>query len=120
MTEVIELIQGNTSDVKLVRPDIPGLDDALDGNWTCQQSVMDCDRTAVVEASDVTDKTTDEFGKERFVVAVSYTDSDTLTVPAGEPYFDYTWMIELNNPNTVPPYRKEHHITLRVRNQGIS
>lgn len=119
MTEILDLIQGNTSEVKLVRPGFPGLADLLDGNWTCVQAVLDCSGATVVTAAAVTDKTLDEFGKEAFVVAVSPADSATLTVPATEPYLDYTWMIELENPTTVPPYRKEHHITLRVRTQGI-
>jgi hypothetical protein len=118
MTEVIELIQGDTSDVKLVRPDFPGLAAALDANWLCQQGVTDCAGALVVAMAPVAVKTADEYGKERFIVAVSPTDSATLAVPAGEPYQDYTWVIELSNTTTVPSYNKEHHITLRVSNQG--
>lgn len=120
MKEVIELIQGNASDVKLVRPGFPGLDDALDENWVCQQAVRDCAGALVIGLSTVSDKTLDEFDKERFVVAVSPTDSATLSVAAGEPYQEYTWLIELSNPTTTPPYKKEHHITLRVYSQGIA
>jgi len=120
MQQIINLYQGDTSDVKLVRPDFPGLTNALDGNWLCQQAVMDCAGVVVVGASTVSAKTTDDNGKERFVVAVSPTDSATLSVAAGEPYQEYTWLIELSNPTTIPPYKKEHHTTLRVFSQGIA
>jgi hypothetical protein len=120
MREVIELVQGNTSDVKLTRPDFPDLPDALDENWVCQQAVMDCAGALVVGLSTVSDKALDEFDKQRFVVAVSPTDSATLSVAAGEPYQEYTWLIELSNTTTTPPYKKEHHITLRVYSQGIA
>lgn len=119
MIEIIELFQGDTSAVKLVRPDMPGLADALDGNWVCQQAVLDCAGNTVVAAASVVDISTDELGKERFVVAVSPADSATLTVSDGEPYEDYTWVIQLGNPTTTPPYNKEHRMTLRTRVQGI-
>ena len=119
MKEIIELFQGDTSEVKLVRPDMPSLDAALDGNWTCKQSVLDCDGSVVIAVATVTDKTTDENGDERFVVAVKPVDSTTLTVPDDEPYQDYTWIIQLENTTTTPPYRKEHMMTLRIRAQGI-
>ena len=119
MTEIIKLFQGATSDVKLVRPEMPSLPDALDGNWNCKYSVLDCDDAVVVAATAVTDKTTDTNGQERYVVAVTPTQSATLTVPAGEPWLDYTWVIQLENTTTTPPYNKEHAITLRVRRQGI-
>ncbi|MBL4781783.1 MAG: hypothetical protein JKX92_06030 [Porticoccaceae bacterium] len=119
MREIIELFQGDTSGVKLTRPDMPGVTDALDGNWICQQAVLDCEGVVVVAVATVADKTTDAQGKERFVVAVSPSDSATLAVPNGEPYQDYTWVIQLENPTTTPPYNKEHMMTLRIRAQGI-
>ena len=119
MLEVISLYQGETSTVKWARPELPSLADVLDANWNCQQAVLDCDGVVVIAASTVADKTTDEQGKERFVVAVSPSDSATLTVPDGEPYQDYLWVIQLENTGTTPPYNKEHMMTLRIRAQGI-
>lgn len=119
MSQIIKIARGDTSDVMLTRPDVPGLANALDVNWVCKQSVLDCDGVVVVAAAVVTSKSVDEHGHERFVVAVEPADSDLLTVPAGEPYMEYDWVIQLENTTTTPPYNKEHRITLRVREQGI-
>ena len=119
MTEIIEMFQGATSDVKLVRPDMPGLPDALDGNWVCKYSVLDCDGEVAVAAKIVTEKTVDENNKDRFVVAVLPAESAILEVDDNEPYVDYRWSIQLENTTTTPPYNKEHSITLRVKAQGI-
>tara|TARA_R110002072_G_scaffold298960_1_gene473700 strand:+ start:14617 stop:14982 length:366 start_codon:yes stop_codon:yes gene_type:complete len=117
--EVIELFVGDLTPIKNVRPDFPGVEDLLDVNWVCQTSVVDCDNAEVVAPRGVTGKTVDSSGRERFSVSIFAAETALLTIPEGEGYVDYYWIIEITNATTVPPFAREARITLRVRAQGI-
>lgn len=117
MAEIIEHVVGKTSDIKLLRPQLPGLTDALDGNWVCKQRVLHPDGTEVVAEQAITDKYTDADSQEWFMAAVKPADSASMVV-AGE-YVDYRWFIQLENATTTPPYKREEEVTLRTRERGI-
>jgi hypothetical protein len=117
--EVIELFVGDLTPIKNARPEFPGVPDALDASWVCKTSVVDCGNVEVVASRTVTDKMTDSNNKERFTVSIYPTETELLTVPDGEDYVDYYWIIEIKNSTTVPAYSREVRITLRVRRQGI-
>ena len=117
--EIIEVYQGDLTKIKNVRPTFPSLPGVLDANWKCYVSVNDCDGNNVVADREVTNKVTDANSRERFVCAIHPSETESLEVATGEEYQDSDWVIQVENLSTTPPYSKEHHITLRVKPQGI-
>lgn len=117
--EIVEIYQGDLTDIKRVRPVYPSVSDVLDVSWKCHVSVNDCDGNNVVEEREVTDKVTDQDGKEWFSCAIHPSETELLEVTAGEGYQDYVWIIQLENLSAVPPYSREEHTILRVKPQGI-
>jgi hypothetical protein len=118
--EEIDVFRGDLSDIKNVRPGIDGYPTTLPGTAVCKIKVIDQDGTEVVAERTVTDKMTDTDGNERFVAAILPSETTSITLPTGEASHDYTWIIEIADTNTTPPFNKEHHITLRVFEQGIT
>ena len=117
--EMIELFVGDLTPIKNVRPEFPGVPNALDASWICNTSVVDCNNDVLVASRAVTDKVTDTNSKDRFSVSIFAAETALLTLPEGEDYVDYYWIIEITNGTTVPPFAREARITLRVRQQGI-
>ena len=119
-SEIIEVFAGDLTPIKNARPDFPGVSDSLDAAWICTTSVVDCDNEEVIANRVVTTKMTDAYGRERFTVSIFPAETALLTVPEGEDYVDYNWIIEITNATTIPEYSKEARFTLRVRRQGIT
>lgn len=117
--EIIDMHRGDLGDIRNVRPAIAGVT-TLDGNWICKVRVLDSAGIEAVAERTVTTKITDSDGNERFECAVLPSESETLTVGAGEESTDYNWVIQLSNSALTPPFVKERHITLRVSAQGIT
>jgi hypothetical protein len=118
MSEIIDHVVGDTSDIKLIRPQIPDLPATLDGNWVCTQRVLNPDGTEAIAEQAITDKYTDSDSQQWYMAAVKPADSAGLTV--ADDYVDYQWHIQLVNATTTPPYKRELKITLRTRSQGVT
>ncbi len=118
MAEIIDHVVGDVSDIKLIRPQLPGLPLALDGNWACKQRVLNPDGSEAIAEQTITDKYTNAASQEWFVAAIKPVDSASLTVTGG--HVDYRWYIQIENATTTPPYKRELQITLRTRDQGVA
>lgn len=117
MAEIINHVVGDVSDIKLIRPQLPGLGNLLDSNWVCKQRVLDAAGTQVIAEQTITDKYTDADGQQWFMAAVKPSDSEDLTVTGD--YVDYSWYIQVANTTTTPPYKRELLVTLRTKKQGV-
>jgi hypothetical protein len=118
MAEIIEHVVGDTSDIKLLRPQLPDLPAVLDGNWVCKQRVLNPDGTELIAEQTITDKYTDSDSQEWFIAAVKPADSATMAVTGD--YVDYQWFIQIENATTTPSYKRELMATLRTRKQGVT
>jgi hypothetical protein len=113
--KTIHVRQGDTSDIQKVRPTQLTDGAAMDANWTCKTVLLDQSFTPVFTARNVTDKTDDE---TRFIVALNPDDTAGVTLSKNGELF--TWVIQLTNTTTIPPFNKEIHLPVNILKQGIA
>lgn len=109
----IGIVQGNTSPVIRVRPEIDGegIPATLD-NWTCRMVLVDpLDKSTLTIDRMVTDKTEEN---DRFICYLEPTDTADLEVGK-----KYTWAFELVNLTTRPRYTLEKTLTIFIKDQWI-
>lgn len=113
--KTIQLTQGDTSTIQKVRPAQLDAGVALDANWICKTVLLDQNFEAVFPVRIVTDKTADQ---TRFIVAIQPEDTAGVTLSKNGELF--TWVIQLTNSTTIPPFTKEVHIPVNINRQGIA
>lgn len=106
---LIEVIQGNTSRIIKAAPKVDGARPQLDENWVCRTALLDEEGIAIFTRG-VTNKTQDN---QRFLVALTPTET-ALCAPG-----TYTWVIEISNSTTEPPFNVERDYPLRVKPQKL-
>lgn len=107
------IYRGDTSDIVYTSPST--LDGAaMDGNWTCSSCVVDRSGDKVISDFSITTKTGDN---TEFICYLTPTQTDNLAVTGDVSY--YTWVIQLANATTTPPFSKEVHYTLAVKEGRI-
>lgn len=105
--KIVSVAQGDITTALKPRPGSLGEADIIDANWTCHTKVLSPNGTILIERA-VTEKTIDNL---RFVV--NLTPAETTTLPVET----YSWVIEISNSTTVPPYNIEQRYTLAVEPQ---
>lgn len=107
VNKIVSVAQGDTTTALKPRPGSLGESDIIDGNWSCHTKVLSPSGTVLIDRA-ITEKTSDAM---RFVVALTPAETAALAVDT------YTWIIELSNSTTTPPYNVEVSYTLAVEPQ---
>lgn len=114
--------QGDTTDILYIRPGPLNNGDPIDVNWTCSTGVIDDVGAILLASRAVTDivtvpikgangQTTDE---ECFLCAL--TPAETVTLELGI----HTWIVQVVNTTTTPPFNIEKHNILEIEKQGLA
>lgn len=107
INKIVPVAQGDTTTALKPRPGSLGEAETIDGTWACHTKVLSPSGTALIDRA-ITEKTSDSM---RFVVSLTPAETAALAVET------YTWIIELSNTTTVPPYNVEVNYTLAVEPQ---
>jgi hypothetical protein len=126
MKSVFEVYQGDLTDYIYVRPGPLNAGDPIGANWTCQVAVLNNSDAEELAARAVTDKSTVEIenedgsktNEECFVCYLLPSETAILSEDTDNNF--HTWVIEIKNATTSPPFNLEKHIFLKVNKQGIA
>ena len=111
------LNQGETGPIIRPRPSVLATDATIDSNWACRTSVNDADGTEVIAPRVVTDKTDDNM---YFVVALTPTETASLTVEEGCAYTMYSQIVEITNDTLTPEFNIEDDYDLKIKPGGMT
>lgn len=112
--EKFSVYQGDLGKLVTVRPNIADPTETISDDWVCKTSVLAEDGTTVIEPRVETNKTDDGL---QYVVALS--PDDTQSIPVNGKFERCKWVIQLENLTLDPAYRREKHIQVNVKKQGI-
>ena len=110
-TQGITIKQGDTTDTFQISPFPLGetVEALTDAGWTCRSIVVAKLGGIELINNNVATLTADNL---YFETALGSPDTDILDAKA------HIWILEMENLTTTPVYRKEHHISLVVQQQG--
>lgn len=112
----ISLARGDSSDLILIRPNIADDSEVISADWVCRTKLVEEDFTEIVAERVESTKTDDELN---FVVGLSPTDTESVTVEAGKKFKRVFWVVQVSNTNLTPAYSREKMIPVVIRNQAI-
>lgn len=108
--EVIELYNGDGSELILIRPDIADDAEVISNDWLCQTWVTDKYGKEVIAPRVETNKTTDNL---KYIISLS--PDDTALLALNGAVTEYVWVVEIINDALVPPFQREKHITVLLK-----
>ena len=120
-----EIFKGDTSEIIYVRPSILSSGDLLTG-WECFVGVVDYTNTIEVEAREVITKATVAYkdpetgitsDEECFMCYLTPTETSTLSIDVATTL--HSWVIEISNAATTPPFNLEIHNELYVKAEAL-
>ena len=110
------LKQGETGPIIRVRPSVLEDGSVIDGNWTCRTSVNDKDGNQIIAPRAITTKTDDNL---YFKLALSPTETESLSIATGADYTLYDQIVEIVNSVLSPKFNVEEDYELKIKPGGI-
>jgi hypothetical protein len=110
----ISLFEGDSSLPIKVRPAIANPAVAITPDWVLKTRLVGEDGTEFVPTrveSTITD--------DGLNWAISLSPDDTAAVVVMKNYTRCLWVVEVSNNNLIPPYKREKHVAVNVKKQGL-
>jgi len=86
--------------------------------WICKHLVKNSDGD-IVWGPETINTVVKKDSKDCFQISMDYAQSESLSVPADSASATYMWITQIENSLVSPVYRREKHIRLIVKEQGI-
>lgn len=112
----ISLFQGDSSDLFRIRPNIADPAAEISDDWVCKTSLLSSNGEQVIAPRVESVKSDDGLV---WLIGLSPEDTALVTVDPKFRYTQCTYVIEVSNSILEPAYRKEKHIRVNVKKQGI-
>lgn len=114
MSNIQSLFQGDSSSLIAVRPDLKNPTDVINSDWVCKTTLLSADKSVIIPTRVETTKSDDGL---TWIVGLS--PSDTAQVVVNGKFEKCKWIIQVENLTLSPAYRREKHIQVNVKKQGI-
>ncbi len=117
MIKPISLFRGDVSDLVPVRPNLADPTEVISADWVCRTALLDSEGLELISSRLETTKSEDGL---TFIISLAPADTLLVTVPEGKKFTKAQWVVQMENDQLSPPYRKEKRITVNVREQAIT
>lgn len=111
------ITQGETGPIIRPRPSAIDTGVTLDANWICRTAVNDLDGESVIAPRVITTMTDDAL---YFELALTPTETESLTVASGDLSTNYVQVVEISNATLFPIFNVEEEYIIKVKKAGIT